>query len=122
MTKPLAGRRILVVEDEYLEALDMSRMVEAWGGEVAALTRRLDRARALARSERLDGAVLNVDLNGESVLSLADLLIDKGVPVVLATGYDPGMLPRRFDDLPRLAKPYTESAGKTVLCRAFSGG
>lgn len=122
MAKLLDGYRILVLEDDYLAALDMSQMIEECGGTVVGPVARVDQALALAHSEDLDGAVLDVKLDGGFSYPVADELRAKGVAVVFVTGYETGMLPERFAATPRLAKPLTGSAGGKVLRDAFAGG
>jgi DNA-binding NtrC family response regulator len=120
--KLLGGLRLLILEDDYLAALDLAQMVEEQGGTVVGPVARLDQARALADMEGLDGAILDVDLSGETSLPLADELMARGVPVVLCTGYDPAMLPERFAALPRLDKPSTRIASERILRRVFNPG
>lgn len=122
MPKLLDGHRILVVEDDYLAAIDMSQMIEECGGTVVGPVARLEQALVLARSEELDGAVLDVKLNGGFSYPVADELTAKGVSVVFVTGYESGMLPERFAGMPRLAKPVTGNAGGKILRRVFAGG
>lgn len=121
MPSLLNGRRILVLEDDYLAALDMRQMIEDWGGMVVGPVARLDQALALARSEELDGAVLDVKLDGCFSFPAADELMLQGVPVIFVTGYESEMLPVRFADTPRLAKPLTENASGKTLRKVFRG-
>ena len=102
----LADRRILVVEDEFLLALDMEVHLEAAGAEVVGPVPSLtDAALLLAIAPRLDGAVLDVNLGGEMVYPLADALMGAGVPVAFVTGYAQADLPERFHHVPRFEKP-----------------
>lgn len=101
----LAGRRILVVEDEFFLADDLRRALTEHGAEVAGPANTLDRARALA-SESVDLAVLDVNLRGETVFPLADELRARGVPFVFTTGYDEEMMPDAYRDVERWEKPY----------------
>lgn len=119
MTGMLDGRRILVVEDDFLAALDMAEMVEERGGTVIGPTGRLDQALRLARSEPIDGAILDVSLDTETSLPVADDLQARGVAVLFATGYDMPMLPARFATTPKLEKPFTDLAFDRALRRAF---
>ena len=120
MPELLDGRRILVLEDEYLVALDMKQMIEDWGGTVVGPVGRLAQAFALAESEELDGALLDVCLKGDLSFAVADELIAKGVPVIFVTGYDTPMLPERFATTPRLAKPFSEIAGERMMRKVFA--
>jgi CheY-like chemotaxis protein len=120
MAELLAGRRILVVEDDLVVALDMSDMVEELGGAVVGPVGQLARGLALAESEELAGAILDVNLGSENSFDLADRLRADNVPVIFATGYDGMMLPQRFADIPRLAKPFNAIAIERIFRRIFT--
>ena len=122
MTRFLDGLTIMVVEDDFLAALDLKRLVEERAGKVAGPVGRLEQAQQLARSERLDGAILDVKLNGVDSLQLADDLIARDIPVVLVTGFDVATLPKRFAETPRLPKPLSEDAFDRLAADLFGGG
>jgi PAS domain S-box-containing protein len=111
--KPLRGshrRRILVVEDSALIAMEIQEAVQELGFEVLGPVGRLAAALELARTEHLDGALLDINLDGVKVYPVADLLRERGVPIVFATGYDRRtVLPLRFNSVPTLAKPFSPS-------------
>ena len=71
-------------------------------GPAATLQEAMD---LMNRTERLDGAVLDINLLGEMAYTLADALRARGVPVVFATGYDRGAIPKRYADIPLCEKP-----------------
>jgi CheY-like chemotaxis protein len=102
----LAGRCVLLVEDEYLIAEEMhARFLEA-GAEVLGPVGRLDQALALATgAARIDAAVLDVRLHDELVYPVADALRARGAPFVFATGYEKAAIPARFANIPHLEKP-----------------
>ena len=120
MTKSLDGLTIMVVEDDFLAALELKQLVEERAGTVAGPVGRLDQAEALARDARPDGAILDVRLNGALSLPLVDELIARGVPVILVTGYDATMLPARFADTPRLPKPFTAASFDEMVAKLFA--
>lgn len=62
------------------------------------------------RSFRLDGAILDVNLDGEMVYPAAELLIGAGTPYVFVTGFDCAVIPREHAKAPCLTKPYDERA------------
>ena len=103
---PLAGRCVLLVEDDYFIADDLIRTFEASGAEVvgpvASVAGALD---LIAATERLDGAVLDINLQGEMAYPVADALVARGVPFVFATGYDEASIPARFAHIIRCEKP-----------------
>ena len=85
-TLPLSGRRILVVEDEYLIAIEIERWLLEAGAEVAGPVPDAERALALIETGPLDAAVLDIHLNCEPVYIVADRLTERGVPYLFATG------------------------------------
>lgn len=103
---PLAGCCILVVEDEYYLAEDLGRAARQRGAEVIGPAPTRDRAcELLHRAERVDFAVLDINLRGETVYEVADALEVRGVPFVFATGYNPGTIPDRFGHVACWTKP-----------------
>lgn len=103
----LRGCRILVVEDEFFIADDMAQTLTSNGAEVIGPAPTLDLAMKLLETERIDCAVIDVNLRGQMAYPLADELRRRGVPFVLATGYDPAVVPAAYQDVPRWLKPYS---------------
>jgi DNA-binding response OmpR family regulator len=85
----LAGLRLLVVEDEALVAMTIEDTLEEFGCEVVGPAGTLRTALRLAEREssRLDGALLDVNLGGEKVYPVADLLMRNDVPFIFLSGY-----------------------------------
>ena len=104
----LADRRILIVEDRFLVADDLSRFCTRQGAEVAGPVPDVERARRLAAAERLDLAILDIDLQGRDVFGVAAVLDRRGIPFVFVTGYGRSHLPDQYRGRPLLAKPYSE--------------
>ena len=103
--RKLAGRRVLVVEDEFFLADDLSRGLEANGAEVLGPANTLGRADALLDGG-VDLAVLDVNVKGQLVFPLADELRRRAVPFVFTTGYGAEMIPPAFGDVERWEKPF----------------
>jgi CheY-like chemotaxis protein len=101
-------------------ALDLSLMVEDLGGAVIGPAGRLDEGMALAQANKLDAAILDVNLDGANTFLLADGLLAADVPVIFATGYDIKMLPERFVHTPKLSKPFNVCSVEKALREAFS--
>jgi CheY-like chemotaxis protein len=106
----LTGRRLLVVEDEYLIAADLASVLEGLGAEVTGPAGTLAEALTLVETEgdRLDAAVLDVNLGEERVYPVADALRQREIPFVFTTGYDAAALPQSYADVPRCQKPTDE--------------
>jgi DNA-binding response OmpR family regulator len=100
---PLAGRRVLIVEDEVIVAMDVEWALMSAGADIAGPAHRLADALAFA-DEPLDAAVLDINLDGELVWPLAERLAAAGVPFILASAnvHSDGVVPEwarlyRFD-------------------------
>ncbi len=101
----LSGARVLVVEDEYLLALDAEQMLVDAGAQVVGPAPSCSQALALVNEAAIDAAVVDVNLGGEMAFPVIDALLARGVPVVLTTGYDASLLAARYPDVPRCEKP-----------------
>jgi CheY-like chemotaxis protein len=106
----LAGRRVLVVEDELLVALEVEAALEAEGCAIVGPVPTVGRALSLLdgpEAPSLDAALLDVNLRGEMVTPVARRLADRGLPFVLVTGYD-GLDLREpvLGRAPRVPKPF----------------
>lgn len=106
----LSGKRVLVVEDEYLIAHDIKRALSELNAEVVGPVSNLAAALALADDNGLDAAVLDINLCGHMSYELADRLKAEGVPHMFVTGYDDWALPESHAGTPRVAKPFTSQA------------
>jgi DNA-binding response OmpR family regulator len=118
----LEGRRILLVEDEFLLALEVEAALTSFGCFVAGPFAKLGKALVAARATRLDGAVLDINLNGEMVYPLAEFLDLAGVPFVFLTGYVPTDLPERFRRFRRLQKPLHAEKLRHIIRDMLHGG
>jgi CheY-like chemotaxis protein len=113
-----ARRRILVVEDVLIIALDIEAILSGKGYDVAGPAPDLQTAFQIVEKEALDAAVLDVNLQGELTFPLARKLQERGIPFLFLTGYDGehGAL-KEFKDTTRLEKPIDEEQ----LLRIVSG-
>ncbi|MCR0983841.1 response regulator [Roseomonas populi] len=102
----LTGRRVIVVEDDYLIADEMRELLEDSGAEVVGPAPTVqDALNLLGRPGAIDGAVLDVNLRGEPSYGVADALLARGVPFVFVTGYGSGVIPQRYAGGGRCEKP-----------------
>jgi CheY-like chemotaxis protein len=104
----LAGRRVLIIEDESLVTMMIEDALADFGCEVAALASRFSDAMEKAKSLSFDIAILDVNLDGQRTFPIAEALIDRGVPFVFATGYDAASLPDPMRRAPILHKPFQQ--------------
>ena len=105
MTDGAARLRVLVVEDEPLIGMDIEDAVEGLGHEVVGPIAELDEALDLATIAAFGCAILDI-LGGHSY-PVADILLRRGLPVLLLSGYRKETLPVRLHEEARLAKPFT---------------
>lgn len=116
---PLLGRSIMVVEDEYLIALNIEAAAAELGAKVWGPFSRVDEALATVQTKGAlpDAAILDINVNGQRVFPLADYLQERNVPLVFATGYDDWTIPDNLASVPRFEKP----AHPVRLLRALAG-
>jgi CheY-like chemotaxis protein len=107
--------RILVVEDEYLIRMLLDDMLADLGYAVAAAVGSIAEARGLAEAGEFDVAILDVNLDGEPIYPIADILAKRGQPFVFVTGYGERSLAEPYRDRPTLQKPFqAEQLQKTL--------
>lgn len=105
-----AAPKVLVVEDEGLIALDLQRMLEDHGYQVVGPAATIGEAAKLLTMHRIDAALLDVNIGGTPILTIAEELVLDGTPVVFYTGYGKaGDLGGRFPNAQVLTKPASEA-------------
>ena len=114
-----AGKNVLVVEDEIMIRLLLEDMLGELGYTIAAAVGRIDDAVKLAKTGEFDVAILDVNLNGQTVSPVAEILEARGLPFVFATGYGERGLPERFSNRPTLQKPFQQENLGRILSQAF---
>jgi len=114
----LTGKRILVVEDEALVAAMVEDILGELGATVVAIATNIERAMELAHSAEIDAAVLDVNLRGRRVDSVAEVLRQRGIPFVFATGYGAAM--SGTVAAPVIDKPHTSEKLAEALQRALA--
>lgn len=103
----LKGRSVLLVEDNMIIAMDGEDALRDLGAEVLTASN-VARARDAIEGGTVDLAVLDFNLGSESSLPVADLLTERGIPFLFATGYGDGLdLPARFTTVTLVKKPYS---------------
>ena len=105
-TPPLAGRRILIVEDEGPIALNLASAVQQAGGIVIGPAASVAQSFALMADHTLDGALLDIRLRGETSFQLADVLAVLDIPFVFVSGLSSALMPYTHRDRPLFDKPY----------------
>ena len=119
----LEGLCVLVVEDEFLLAMELEALLEQRGCRVLGPVATIDRALAVLERHRPAAAVLDVNLKGTRATPVAAALQDRGVPFVLVTGYSDLQLNEpELKGRPRLDKPLDSRKLLRTLERAVQAG
>lgn len=106
---PLAGQRILIVEDEMLLAMDLEGVLESWGAQILGPVPSIAKALDVLAEDRPDLATLDINLSGESSRSLAGELKARDIPFVLISGYSDAVSDDdTFKNASFVRKPYDE--------------
>lgn len=105
----LDGRSILILEDEFLIAMDVEQSCLEWGASTVTILRSLEQLRRQPLDDQqFDAAIVDLRLGGESTIHFASELAKRGMPFVFATGMtDVGELAENFPDVPVVGKPYS---------------
>ena len=112
----MSGKRILVVEDEYLIAMHLAVILKKLGLGVVGPFGSLENGLAAAKDQHIDMAVLDVNLAGEMSYPIADALQARQVPFIFATGYDQSGW---TGNAPKVSKPYQASELANTLAALF---
>jgi CheY-like chemotaxis protein len=116
----LARRRILVVEDSPVVGPFTVDMLADLGCDVVGPAPNIAAARALIEGGEFDAALMDVHIRGERVFPLCDLLEARKIPFVLTSGYADWHMPEKWQDRPRLQKPYTVDQVEEALSALLS--
>ncbi len=119
-TEVLRGRRIMIVEDEMLVAMELEALLAEQGCAVIGPAPTADRALALLAEGLPDAAILDVNLNGQTATPVAAALRAQNVPFLLATGYSQS-LQAELKDTPRVDKPVNHERLVQALTQLLGG-
>ena len=103
--RPDERKRVLLDEDEAIIGMMMRDMLVEFGLFVVGPICSVTEARRALDGQQYDGAILDLNLSGEMVYPIADLLERRGTPFAFVTGYGSESLERRFSHVPLLQKP-----------------
>jgi PAS domain S-box-containing protein len=114
-SKHLPADRVLLMEDDALIGMMMKEMLTELGFFVIGPYTRVADAMSPARDGRLSAAVLDVNLGGELIYPIADVLLEQNVPFVFVTGYAAYSIDEKFAQIPTLQKPIARGALQKIL-------
>jgi CheY-like chemotaxis protein len=118
----LRGRRVLIVEDEYFLAMDLAERFEDLGVEVVGPAATVGDAIALLKAQQVEGAVLDINVRGQRVYPVADILKQRNVPFVFTSGYSSELEPDAYASIPRCIKPTKFGDVAQMLASEMSRG
>jgi CheY-like chemotaxis protein len=115
----LGGTRVLVVEDETPVAMLIEDMLENLGCKVVASLASLARAEVAAAEAEIELAMLDINLAGNPVFPVAEILRARNIAILFSTGYGQIGLPAEFSEYPVIAKPFAECDLKQKILLAL---
>jgi PAS domain S-box-containing protein len=116
------GNRVLLVEDEILVAMMMRDILSELGLSVIGPFSRLSEAMVAAVHEEIDAGIIDINLGGEFVYPVADVLIARGIPFVFVTGYGVESVESRFGAVPVIKKPVQRQTLQKIFAKPDRGG
>jgi len=119
LSSRVAGRRILVVEDSPVVGPFTADILDDLGCEVIGPAPNMAAARDLVDAGGFDAALMDVHIRGERVFALCDTLAERKIPFVLTSGYADWHMPEKWQDRPRIQKPYTIDQVEEALGACF---
>ncbi len=116
----LSGKKVLIVEDETLISMLFEDILADLGCEVVGPAMNVKQATDLATNADIDLAVLDVNLAGDPIFPVAEILAGRGVPIIFSSGYGNSALPSSWQSRPTLPKPFTAEEVVAALERSIS--
>jgi DNA-binding NarL/FixJ family response regulator len=113
--KGLSGKSVLIVEDNFLLAEDLRSSVEQAGAKIIGPIGDASQALAAAQEKKIDIALLDVGLKGQSSVAVARALAYRLIPFIIITGYVRDALPPELENALYLAKPVMADAVLNVI-------
>jgi CheY-like chemotaxis protein len=118
----VGGLRLLVVEDDVMISTLLEDMLTELGHRVVGPAASVEEASRLVAQAEFDAALLDVNLNGDTVETICEALARRGKPFAFTTGYGEPAIPAAFKDRPVLPKPYKIDQLGDILARVGAGG
>ena len=116
--RPLTGRRVLVVEDEYFLADDIVQALRESGAGIVGPFGELQEATDMVTGDpSIDAAIIDINLRSEMAFPLARILRARNIPFVFTTGYDSSSIEAEFRDVDLWEKPLDAAAVSRDLAR-----
>jgi CheY-like chemotaxis protein len=117
---PLSGKRILIVEDNFLVAEDLAEVVRAAGGRAQHVSASEKDALVALMNEVFDGVLLDVQLQEGDSIEVARHLVSRHIPFIVVTGYERERLALKLRHVPYVGKPYGRKELTAMAVRHFA--
>ncbi|MEI2300611.1 response regulator [Ensifer sp. MJa1] len=102
-------RAVLVLEDNFIIAMDAEEILSTLGVSEVTIATSADQAMEILARQAFDFAILDVSLDDHTSFDVADAMIARGMPFGFTSGYgDAELFPRHLRDIPRIDKPFNE--------------
>ena len=121
-TRTLQGVKVFVVEDEALISMLLEDILDEFGCEIVGSALTLRQAMDQAESVPAEIAILDINLAGDPIYPVAEILSGRNIPFIFASGYGATTLPEGWRDRPTLPKPFSADQVATVLRKALDPG
>ena len=115
----LKGRKILVIEDSPVVGPFTADLLSDLGCEVVGPAPNMAAARELVEAGGFDAALVDIHIRGERVFNLCEMLEARDIPFVFTSGYADRNMPEKWEDRPRVQKPYTLEQIEKALTALF---
>jgi CheY-like chemotaxis protein len=117
-----AGKRVLVIEDNSILAMALEETLIHLGHQIAGTAHTLEDGERLARAADCDFAVVDIDLHGRDAFPVVDILHERNIAYVLATGLPHDEIPAPYNQAYIVSKPYDMRELKRALAQAGTRG
>lgn len=121
MGRLIKSAAIFLVEDEVLLRMMTAEMLEELGHRVVAEAGSISVAEPLARTAEFDLAVLDINIGGNAITPIAQIIADRGLPLIFVSGYGAEGRPLSFQDRPALRKPFLIESLAEMIEKALGG-
>jgi CheY-like chemotaxis protein len=119
-TADLTGKRVLLVEDSPVVGPFTAELLQDLGCEVVGPAPTMAAARELVDRGGFDAALMDIHIRGERVFPICEALEARALPFVLTSGYADWQMPDKWNERPRLQKPYTLDQVRQALSEALN--
>ncbi len=116
----LAGKRVLVCEDELLVSMLIEDLLKERGCIIVGPFATVSSARDAAREAEIDIAVLDVNLRGSTIYPVAEILAQRDVPLLILSGYGKEAVPPDRPKWRACSKPFNTAELVSILCELLA--